>query len=427
MNMKSVRFPVTVKKGSAVVRIHATPNRGYPRYTVVYYEAAGRRCRRTFAQFEEAKRQAGAIADQLARGEVAALRLGDRDRHLYLRALDLLRPLGVPLDLAVLQFVEATKQLEGHSLVEAARFYREQNTQPLEIKAVAEVVEEFILDRQKQQLSPLYLRDLRVRLSRVVKAFQCPIAHLHTSEIERFLDSLKGSLRTRKNFLTTVGTLFNFAKAKGYVSRSHPGVSEVTRSRRQAREIHIFTPEELETLLHRAPLGLVPTLAIGAFAGIRSEEIKRLDWSDVNLGEGFIQIKSSTAKTKVRRLAPVSNNLRGWLASCTREAGPVCPYQNLSNAFLKLARKSGMSWKRNGLRHSFISYRLALVQDVSKVALEAGNSAQVIFADYLKVVPGSAAEQWFAIRPQGKERIVSFPTGAREDQASRSRVPGSTP
>ena len=426
MNMKNVRFPVAVKSGSSVVRIYATPNREYPRFTVVYYEAAGQRCRRTFAQFEEAKREAAAIAEKLGRGDLAALRLGDRDRHLYLRALELLQPSGMPLDLAVLQFAEATKLLEGHSLAEAARLYREQHRSQLEIKTVAEVVEEFILDRQKHQLSLLYLRDLRVRLNRFIKAFQCPISSLHTTEIERFLDSLKVSLRTRKNFVTTLGTLFNFARAKGYLSRSHPGVSEVTRSRRQAREIHIFTPEELATLLHRAPLGLVPTLAIGAFAGIRSEEIKRLDWSDVNLAEGFIQIKSSTAKTKVRRLAPLPDNLQEWLEAFAQEEGPVCPYQNLSNAFLKLARRSGVEWKRNALRHSFISYRVARLQDVSKVALEAGNSPKVIFEDYLKVVPGSAAEEWFAIRPQGKGHIVSFPAGPKENPAVGAQDPSST-
>ena len=36
----------------------------------------------------------------------------------------------------------------------------------------------------------------------------------------------------------------------------------------------------------------------------------------------------------------------------------------------------------HGLRHSFISYRVAETQDVAKVALEAGNSPQIIFQHY---------------------------------------------
>jgi len=36
------------------------------------------------------------------------------------------------------------------------------------------------------------------------------------------------------------------------------------------------------------------------------------------------------------------------------------------------------AWKHNALRHSFISYRLAAVQNTAQVALEAGNSPQMI-------------------------------------------------
>jgi hypothetical protein len=38
------------------------------------------------------------------------------------------------------------------------------------------------------------------------------------------------------------------------------------------------------------------------------------------------------------------------------------------------------SWKRNGLRHSFISYRIAPVKNENTVSLEAGNSPQMISA-----------------------------------------------
>ena len=50
------------------------------------------------------------------------------------------------------------------------------------------------------------------------------------------------------------------------------------------------------------------------------------------------------------------------------------------------------SWVKNGLRHSFISYRLAILNDTARVALEAGNSAKVIFAPYRDLVtPEQAA------------------------------------
>ena len=42
----------------------------------------------------------------------------------------------------------------------------------------------------------------------------------------------------------------------------------------------------------------LPALAIGAFAGIRTAEVCRLDWSEVNLEKGLIEIKKGKAKTR---------------------------------------------------------------------------------------------------------------------------------
>ena len=57
-------------------------------------------------------------------------------------------------------------------------------------------------------------------------------------------------------------------------------------------------------------------------------------------------------------------------------------------------------WKRNALRHSYISYRVAQISDVAKVALEAGNSPQIIFQHYRELVRPDTAKAWFAIEPK---------------------------
>jgi hypothetical protein len=50
--------------------------------------------------------------------------------------------------------------------------------------------------------------------------------------------------------------------------------------------------------------------------------------------------------------------------------------------FERASRRAGVEWKRNGFRHSYISYRVAAIKDVPAVALECGNSPQVIFSSY---------------------------------------------
>ena len=58
--------------------------------------------------------------------------------------------------------------------------------------------------------------------------------------------------------------------------------------------------------------GLVPYLALGVFAGIRPDEIMRLDWAEV--GKTGVEIQAAKAKTRKRRIVSVSNNLRAWLS-----------------------------------------------------------------------------------------------------------------
>ena len=145
----------------------------------------------------------------------------------------------------------------------------------------------------------------------------------------------------------------------------------------------------------------MPFLAIGAFAGLRSAEIERLDWSEVHLKDRFIEVTAAKAKTASRRIVPMTENLAKWLAPHAEKEGRMVPFDNVNkqiswlvedtNTGLKKAAKEegknpekfkAAAGKKNALRHSFISYRVADIQNVNQVALEAGNSAAIIFKHY---------------------------------------------
>jgi hypothetical protein len=66
------------------------------------------------------------------------------------------------------------------------------------------------------------------------------------------------------------------------------------------------------------------------------------------------------------------------------------------------------------LRHSFISYRLADIQNAAQVALEAGNSPNVVFRHYRELVKPSAAKEWFAVSPQPAENVVQLAAQVRK-------------
>jgi hypothetical protein len=99
---------------------------------------------------------------------------------------------------------------------------------------------------------------------------------------------------------------------------------------------------------------------------------------------------------------PVSENLREWLRPHVGE-GKVVPSAEIYRKVTAVARHLGIAWPHNGLRHSFISYRIAQVQNVQQVALEAGNSPDIIFRHYRELASEEQAAAWFTIRPNASD------------------------
>ena len=103
-----------------------------------------------------------------------------------------------------------------------------------------------------------------------------------------------------------------------------------------------------------------------------------------------------------------------------RPFGKVTSFESWWNQFPELVeevnrlrRERGQAgkfrWKHNGLRHSFCSYRLAAIKNAAQVALEAGNSTQMIFAHYRQLVTEAEGLKWFSILPDAESNIVPMP------------------
>ena len=398
--MKRVRFPKRIKRGSCVVTIYRTCNKGYVSFTVVHYDADGTRRLQSFADYRRARQAAVDTASKLSEGKPDMLVLAGQELLVYRRAIQALEPVGASLDTAAVRFAELMQRNNG-GLGNNLAAPQQAVGEPVKLKLVGEVLKDLLAAKAEKGRSHLYLTDLRVRLTRFAEAMARPLSEVAAADIDGFLRSLELSARSQNNFRAAIGTIFRFGQTRGYVSREHPCVSNVEKVSHTAPEIQVFTPDEIQKLLGKAKFKLVPALALGAFAGIRSEEIKRLDWSDIKLKQGHIEIKSAKSKTKIRRLISIPKNLRAWLLPFASETGPVTPFANLALQFAKLGKLAGVKWRKNGLRHSFISYRVAQIRDVPRVALEAGNSPAVVSRNYLKHVTRVEASRWFGIMPNG--------------------------
>ena len=118
----------------------------------------------------------------------------------------------------------------------------------------------------------------------------------------------------------------------------------------------------------------------------------------IDLERRFITIRAGQAKTASRRIVPISDNLRQWLLPHVGK-GLVVPSAETYRKVTNLSRRLGIEWPHNVLRHSFISYRIAKIKNANEVALEAGNSPDIIFRHYRELATEEQAAAWFAIMP----------------------------
>ena len=259
---------------------------------------------------------------------------------------------------------------------------------------VAELVAELLAAKTADGASKDHLADLRIRLNRFAHTFgDQNAATATTAQIDDWLRGLELSPQSRNNYRTVLNNLFNFAVARGYATANPVERTAKAKVTRGAPEI--LTVPQAVALLNACDSDTLPFVAISLFAGLRAAEAERLDWSEVDLDGGHIEVKGAKAKTGARRLIPISDNLAAWIRPLARRNGPVAPLALRDRLDAAKARAGFKTWPANAMRHSFASYRLAQCADAARVSLEMGNSPQIIFAHYRELVkPKDAARYW---------------------------------
>jgi len=278
-----------------------------------------------------------------------------------------------------------------------------------------EAVLDFLDTKKAAGKSLRYRNDLRDRCNKFVNAFDgLTLADIDVPTVESWLEGLQVSSVTRNNYRRALSVFFAWGLKRGYCV-SNP-VSDTERAKEVSERVEIFTPAELRVMLNAAPAELQPFLAIGAFAGLRSEEIRRLRWENVDFLKKRIDVGASVAKSAANRYVPMKDVLIEWIQPIAKAAGDVAPV----NAYGKLKafrrilevkvttgkkKRPAVAWKQNGLRHSFASYALAESDNAAQVALWLGHdSTKMIFKHYRERVDKDAAADWFDVTRSAKKK-----------------------
>lgn len=279
-------------------------------------------------------------------------------------------------------------------------------------KSCKEAVAEFIDAKTRNAgNSALNVTTLSKHLAVLPEGMLCDIT-------PAMLPALTGAPRTRSNRRAAWVTFFLWCVEMEYLPRGEKTAPERLEKPIVVRGIpSTYTPDELRILLANVRPAYLPWLVLAAFAGIRTEEIcpqhgsskSPLDWSDFQWDRGIIILRPETAKTGHRRVIPINDAIRAWLPE--KASGRVGPHTHPSKpsthkAKAETTRLGGFigTWKRNALRHSFISFRAAQV-GLAKTAMEAGNSENEARKSYNDAKGKDEADLWFAVMPPPGEKI----------------------
>lgn len=350
------------------------------RWTITGHYVNGKRVRRFF----ESRGEAEAFKQQLfVKQENLGTTVANIDLGLAQRAIKgeaRLRPYKKTLDDAIEHYIRHLEALSRSC-------------------TVSEAIEMMLRDKRSDGKGDRYLQELRLRLGRFGVQFGTKIiAGVLSRDVDDWLRQLDVAPPTRNNYRRILFTFFSYALMRGFCEENP--VAQTTKVKIVARPIGVLTPQQTESLLKCADTAIRPALAIGAFAGLRTAEIARLDWREVKLDRGYIEVTAAKSKTASRRLVKILPNLKEWLESSDSRSGAVLPPN--SRKLIDAARiRAGLDdWPSNALRHSYASYHLAKFQDAASLALEMGHTTTgMLFSHYREVVTPEDGQRFWQIAP----------------------------
>ncbi|MGA2854585.1 MAG: hypothetical protein ABSE90_10720, partial [Verrucomicrobiota bacterium] len=330
---RAVKFPKRIKYRGKTLAVIYGRCKGRESYRVAW-QVAGQRRMASFPSYSLAKRHADALVKDLSKGsQVTALHPAQaRDALAALERLaDFYRATGRRISLLAVasEYAEAARKLDGRTLAEAVDGFLS-NVAKVKRMDLNAAIEQFIESRKlrtvakegkRPQLSPGWHYIIAMWLREFAKAFPghavCDLSREHlTAYVNGHGDV---SPRTRNGRRNAVKMFLKWAVERDYLAANHRLLvaDGMAKEVEDLGEVEFYTPKELRALLETSQRpefrSLLPVIALGGLAGLRLQEIARLNWPDVWRVPGHVEIAATKAKTRQRRLVEIVPALAAWL------------------------------------------------------------------------------------------------------------------
>lgn len=296
------------------------------------------------------------------------------------------------------------------------------------------------------KLRKKYTANLRSGCTQLLMRFgERPMATITAVELDNFFDTVE-PLRTvtgtlspgSRNFIYRYARmLWTFAKQKKHISIQP--FDELKAPEVPEAFPQILTIAEVERLVKTAQdpqwQHFLPYVTLALFCGIRSEELSKLHWKDIDMTEQVVKVSRFVSKKSRSRSVGIPENAMDLLNPSFGSVGVdwfvvQMPWQGPQNKWMtEHRRKDGMTnfwhrwldfttaagfktWPRNCMRHSFASYLYKVSgNDTLLVQDRMGHQQRsTMFGHYLQETPDrTKCLDYFLIGADAKLRPLIHP------------------
>jgi len=336
----------------------------------------------------------------------------------------------------IYEAVMVGKQLEerarkiGATTENILAFYERHHNQSKYAVPIPEVVKLFLTARQKARNSDVDLRDLRLHLGWFCDRFKCPLRDVTPDDYDEFFAGFNVSPVTLKHYRGSVQRFVNWAIACRFLPHDHPGVppdrSDVQHTPKRQP---LLTREDRELVIRCCDDEAErPAALIAAYAPIRTCELNRANYEDINYSNSKLAVYADDAKTSATRFIHLVPELIERLKPYRDRKGRISRWNELSPVWTRLAKRAGLPWRKNGWRKAVLSYLVAYTQNYPGVAAEGGTSVEQLKRTYVTAVEFEVGAAYFGLTASDFHplRPVSIVVKSQDDDGAVAEQPGNS-
>lgn len=316
--------------------------------------------------------------------------------------------------------------------VEVFQFWvkAQRERQQAEQRNLQEATAGYVQSMQQVGRNPSYIGHVQRALADLHEEIgNPPVRDITPTLLRNHLFGLPYGAVTKRNRRTYLLAAFGWWEKQGWLE-SNP-MRKVENPEVLDKEPGILTvPETIQ--LFRANESVDPEicglLALGAFAGMRSSAIARLEFGELDFTQqGILTPAEKTKKRRRQWIEGLPENLWAWLqktppsafemshrhllhrrAQAFKRAGLLLEADDLARENAKRERKGEPLLElqprcppKNCLRHSFVTYHVALHRNPGKTSLLVSHRDQdCLYRHYLGIATQTEAEKYFQILPR---------------------------